>query len=148
MTAQQQLDAFLAKYTPAMAKTAKSMLRKMRKRLPGAIEMVYDNWNGLVIGFGPTERPSEAILSLLLAPDHVTLCFLDGAKLADPQKILSGSGNKVRHVRLHTARDLDAPHIDEMIGRAIAHSSKPMSGRRKLIIKSISPKQRPRRPRN
>ena len=39
---------------------------KLRKLLPGAIEMVYDNYNALVIGFSPTERPSDAVLSLVI----------------------------------------------------------------------------------
>src|SRR6476469_472714 len=108
MTPQKQLDAFVAKYTPALAKSAKAMLSKMRRRLPGAVEMVYDNWNGLVIGFGPTERPSEAVVSILMRPDHLTLCFIqDGPSLPDPQRLLKGSGNVVRHVRLESARDLE-----------------------------------------
>ena len=133
----------MAKYTPALAKSAKAMLRKMRKRLRGAVELVYDNWNGLVIGFGPTERPSGAILSLLLLPEHVTLCFLNGAKLRDPHKLLRGGGNQVRHIRLTGPDDLDLPEIDDLISRAIESIEFP--DKRRLIIKSISAKQRPRR---
>jgi hypothetical protein len=146
VTPQKQLDAFMAKYTPELVKTAKAMLRKMRKRLPGAVEMVYDNWNGLVIGFGPTEKPSEAILSLLLLPEHVTLCFLNGATLRDPDKLLRGSGNQVRHIRLDDPDHLDQSDIDALIEQAIKKSAKPIGGPSRLIIKSISPKQRPRRP--
>jgi hypothetical protein len=145
VTPQKQLDGFLAKYTPELAKTAKTMLRKMRKRLPGAVEMVYDNWNGLVIGFGPTERPSEAILSLLLLPEHVTLCFLNGAALRDPDKLLRGSGNQVRHIRLSDPDHLDQSDVNSLIEQAVAKSVKPIAGPGRLIIKSISPKQRPRR---
>ena len=135
----------MAKYTPALARSAKAMLRKMRKRLPGAVEMVYDNWNGLVIGFGPSERPSEAVLSLLLLPEHVTLCFLQGAKLRDPKKLLRGGGNQVRHIQLlNGPDDLESPDIDDLIERATASVEFPE--KRRLIIKSISPKQRPRRP--
>jgi hypothetical protein len=39
-------------------------LAKMRARLPGAVELVYDNYNALAIGFGPTERTSEAVFSI------------------------------------------------------------------------------------
>jgi hypothetical protein len=148
VTPQKQLDGFLAKYTPELAKTAKTMLRKMRKRLPGAVEMVYDNWNGLVIGFGPTERPSEAILSLLLLPEHVTLCFLNGAALRDPDKLLRGSGNQVRHIRLSDPDHLDQSDVNSLIEQAVAKSVKPIAGPGRLIIKSISPKQRPRRPKS
>lgn len=136
----------MAKYTPDLAKSAKVMLRKMRKRLPGAVELVYDNWNGLVIGFGPTERPSEAILSLLLLPEHVTLCFLNGIKLRDPDKLLRGGGNLVRHVRLTGPDDLEQSNIEALIEQAVTNSKKPIAGPRQVIIKSISPKQRPRRP--
>ena len=75
---------FLAKYTPEMHAEMKAAHAKMRKLVPGAVEMVYDNWNGLVVGFGPTERASEAVLSLIVLPDHVTLCFLKGKKLPGP----------------------------------------------------------------
>ena len=77
-TAAAQLRTFLAKYTPAMHAEMKAAHAKMRKLVPGAVEMVYDNWNGLVIGFGPTERASEAVLSIVAAPEHVTLCFRKG----------------------------------------------------------------------
>ena len=41
-----QLDSFLAKYDPAIATFARRVLVKMRKWKPGAVEMVYDNYNG------------------------------------------------------------------------------------------------------
>jgi hypothetical protein len=143
VTPAKQLDGFLAKYTPEMRAEAKAALRKMRAKLAGAVELVYDNWNGLVIGFGPTERASEAIMSLLLLPGHVTLCFLHGAKLRDPHKLLQGAGSRVRHIKLTCADDLDAQDIDDLIGLAIAKTEFP--AKRRLIIKAISPKQRPRR---
>ena len=38
--------------------------------------MVYDNYNGLVIGFGPSHKPSLAIFSIALFPRRVILFFL------------------------------------------------------------------------
>src|ERR1051326_7989255 len=113
MTAEQQLDKFLAKFTPEVAATARRALIKMRKRLPGAVEIVYDNYNALAIGFGPSERASEAIFSIALCPRYVSLFFLQGAKLSDPHRRLQGSGNVVRYIKLN---DLDV--LDEEIGRA------------------------------
>ena len=135
-----QLKSFLAKYTPAMSKEMKAALIKLRKLVPGAVEMVYDNWNGLVVGFGPTEHASEAVLSLIVLPDHVTICFLWGKKLPDPDKLLKGGGSRVRHHRLESVADLDK--------RPIAQADPPFDtkARNKLVIKAISAKQRPRRP--
>jgi len=147
-TAKQQLDSFLAKYTPALASDARRALAKMRKLTPGALELVYDNYNGLVVGFSPNEKPSVAILSLLMLPDHVTLCFLQGKGLPDPQKLLKGSGNVVRHLRLESPATLDEPAVLALIQAAKTRAKVPLDPKQKrqLIIRSISKKQRPRRP--
>src|ERR1051325_5444510 len=95
---EKQLAGFIARYTPEIAVLAQAILAKMRARLPGAVELVYDNYNALVIGFGPTERASEAIFSIVLYPRWVSLFFLEGASLPDPQKRLKGSGKVVRYI--------------------------------------------------
>src|SRR6516225_3921481 len=97
---EKQLEQFLAKYTPEIAELGTRVLAKMRKRLPGAVEMVYDNTYALVIGFGPTERPSEAIFSVALYPRWINLYFLDGAVLPDPKGLLVGDGKRVRHIKV------------------------------------------------
>jgi hypothetical protein len=151
--AQRQLDFFLAKYAPDVEVFARRALAKMRKLVPGAIEMVYDNYNWLVIGFSPTERPSEAIFSLVLPPGAVTLCFLQGAGLPDPARRLQGRGNVVRNIRLYTsgvedAKVLDNPEVLSLINMALNRAKVPMPAkvRRKLVIRAVSAKQRPRRP--
>src|SRR6185369_16501632 len=97
---QGQLESFLDKFTPEVATLARDCLTKMRARLPGAMQLVYDNYNALAIGFGPSERASEAIFSIVLYPRWVTLFFLQGAGLADPKRVLKGSGKVVRHIVL------------------------------------------------
>jgi hypothetical protein len=151
--AKAQLDSFLAKYDLEVAAFARRALAKMRKLVPGAVEMVYDNYNWLVIGFSPSERPSEAIFSLVLPPGRVTLCFLQGAGLPDPAKRLQGSGKVVRNIRLFDvaqpdAHVLDDPEVLELINVALNCAKVPLNtaAKRKLMIKSVSAKQRPRRP--
>jgi hypothetical protein len=150
--AKRQLDSFLDKYDPEIAAFARRALTKMRRLVPGAIEMVYDNYNWLVIGFAPSERPSEAIFSLVLPPGRVSLCFLQGAGLPDPAKRLEGKGKLVRNIRLYSLgkRDehvLDDPEVAELMNLALNRAKVPMPGvsRRKLIIQSVSANQRPRR---
>jgi hypothetical protein len=150
--AERQLDSFLNRYDPEVASFARRALAKMRKLVPGAVEMIYDNYNWLVVGFSPTERPSEAIFSLVLPPGKVTLCFLQGAALPDPAKRLRGSGNVVRNIRLFSAGEpdakvLDDPEVRALVNVALNRAKVPMpaGARRKLVIRSISAKQRPRR---
>ncbi|MEO8198907.1 MAG: hypothetical protein ABI679_00165 [Gemmatimonadota bacterium] len=71
-SAEQQLKIFLRRYNPEVASVARKVIAKLKKRLPGATAMVYDNYNFLVVGFGPSERASEAVLSVVLAPRRVS----------------------------------------------------------------------------
>jgi hypothetical protein len=147
-TPARQWAAFLSKYDPAVAAVAKAALARMRKSIPGAVELVYDNYNALVVGFGPSERASEAVMSLALYPRWVTLFFLQGARLADPAGLLKGSGSRVRHVVLENAAVLDRPPVRALIRQALAAAPRPIDAkaRRRMVIRSVSAKQRPRRP--
>ena len=121
----------------------------MRSRLPGAIEIVYDNYNALAIGFGPSERTSEAIFSIAVYPRWVSLFFLQsGIRLPDPKRLLKGTGKRVRHIVLESAADLDRPAVRALMREALARAVVPIDrgGAHRLVIKSVSAKQRPRRP--
>ena len=135
----------MAKYTPEMQKTAKAARKKMRALFPKAVELVYDNYNALVIGYGPTERASDALCSIAIYPKWVTLFFLRGTEMSDPDGLLTGDGKIVRQVRLRDATDLDRPGVKRLIRQAIAMADVPFTSRR-LVIRSVSRKQRPRRP--
>jgi hypothetical protein len=145
-SARTELAGFLAKYTPEVAARARSVLARVRKQLPGAVELVYDNYNGLAIGFGPTDRPADLILSVTVYPRWVSLFFVHGAQLPDPTKVLKGSGSRIRHIVLAQAADVDAPPVRALIQHAAARAATPGAGRGRIVIQSVSPRQRPRRP--
>jgi hypothetical protein len=149
MDAQEQFEGFLSKYEPGVAAEAKKSLAKLRKLIPNAIEMVYDNYNALAVGFCPGMRPSEAIISIAVMPEWVSLCFLQGAGLPDPEKRLLGSGNVARHIKMKKgAVTLDEPAVQALIAQALVRAKVPIPAgqKRQFIIKSVSGKQRPRRP--
>jgi hypothetical protein len=149
VTAGRQLSRSLAKYSPEVRAIARGALARMRKRLPGAVELVYDNFNALVVGFGPTERASDAVFSIALYPRWVNLYFLDGALLDDPLGLLKGAGSRVRRVVVTHSGVLDEPGVRALMAQAIANSDVPFnrSARRRVILKAVSARQRPRRPR-
>ena len=144
--AEQQLASFIAKFSPEIAALARSILAAMKERYPSAIQLVYDNYNALAIGFGPSERTSEAIFSIAIFPKWVSLFFLQGAGLPDPDGILQGSGKVARHIRLPSADTLNELSVKKMMGEATTRAPFAPRGTPRLIIKSISAKQRPRRP--
>ena len=148
MPAEAELAAFLARYEPALAAEARAARRKLRRLLPGALELVYDNYNALVIGYGPSERASEAICSLALYPRYVTLFFLHGKGLPDPRKRLQGAGKRVRSIRLAGAATLDEPYVRGLLATAAARAQVPLDPRQahRLVVRAVSARQRPRRP--
>ena len=142
---ERQLSAFIGKYSLEMQRTVRAARKKMRGLFPTAVELVYDNYNALVIGYGPTDRTSDALCSIAVYPKWVTLFFLRGSEMQDPDGILKGDGKIVRQIRLSDASDLDRPAVRRLIRQAIELADVPFV-KHALVIKSVSAKQRPRRP--
>ncbi len=146
-TAGRQVAGFIRKFDGKMAKAIRSARAAVRKRFPSATELVYDNYNFLVFGFCSTERASDSIVSLTADAKGLGLCFIYGAKLTDPKKILQGSGNQTRFIRLESAATLAKPEVEALLKAAIKQAKTPLraTGGGYTVVKSISKKQRPRR---
>ena len=94
-TTAKQLAAFIDKFSPKDQRLIRSIRRAVRARLPTANELVYDNYNFFVIGYSPTERPSDAIVSIAAHANGLNLCFLRGATLPDPAGVLLGAATLI-----------------------------------------------------
>jgi hypothetical protein len=144
-----QLARFIARYSPAVAAQGRKALAKLRRIAPGAVELVYDNYNWLVVGFCPSDRASDAVFSLVFRPRWLTLCFLqNGPQLPDPAGLLRGSGKVVRNIRFETADDLDRPAVRALITEALRRTRVPIEGRGRgrMYIRAVSRRHHPRRP--
>lgn len=147
LTPAAQLELFISQYDPAVARLARGCRAALRKRLATALELVYDNYQFLAIGYAATERPSDCLVSLAVSPKGVALSFYYGATLPDPTGILLGAGKQNRFIRLEGPATLKQPPVEALLKAAIRQARTPLAaaGRGKLIIKSISPTRRPRR---
>ena len=142
------LAGFIAKFAPPMQQRIKAARAAMRRRLPTANELVYDNYNFFVIGYGASERPSDCLLSLAANAKGIGLSFYYGSTLPDPSGLLEGSGSQNRFVRLESTAILERPEVEALIQAAIDQQDDPplpATGKGRLIIRSVSAKQRPRR---
>ncbi len=142
-----QLRGFIGKFDPENQRLIRAVRKALRARFSTAFELAYDNYNFFVLGYSPTERPSDAVVSMAAGASGVGLCFIRGAGLPDPRKILLGSGSQTRFIRLPSADVLRRPEVKTLIAAAVAQSRAPFrkAGRPTLVIRSISAKQRPRR---
>ncbi|HTF88793.1 MAG TPA: hypothetical protein VK843_10320 [Planctomycetota bacterium] len=145
---EKQIASYFAKYDPATAKLGKALRAKLRARLPGLNEVVYvyESQESLVISYSPTVNGYEAICSLALYPSIVKLFFAVSPLLSksDPNKLLQGSGAKVRYVLLDAAADLDRPEIEALMAAAVKHAklSLDAGATGSVIIKAEEQKQR------
>src|SRR5262245_48826876 len=146
-TAEATLRSFIGKFAPKDQKRIRAVRAAVRKRFPTANELVWDNYNFFVIGYSPTERPADSIVSIAARANGVGLCFIHGAALPDPKKLLLGSGSQTRFIRVESAAVLSRPEVEALVVAAIDRAKTPLprTGRGRLIIRSVSKKQRPRR---
>lgn len=147
-TPAKQVSGFIDKFEPSIARLVKSARSVLRKRFPTAMELVYDNYNALAIGYSTTERTSDVIVSLAVYARGVNLYFMYGRSLPDPHKLLQGNGSQGAFVRLEDISVLEQPAVKALLREAVAQAEPPLRdvGVGHTIIKSISAKQRPRRP--
>ena len=146
-TAERRLTAFIEKFELKDQRLIRAVRSAVRKRFPTARELVWDNYNFFVIGYSPTERPSDSIVSIAARANGVGLCFIQGACLPDPKKLLLGAGRQTRFIRVESASLLTHPDVEALLAAAIdrARTPLPPHGRGKLIIRSVAAKQRSRR---
>ena len=122
--AAKQLAGFINKYPSPMAQNIRAVRKKIRARLKGANEFVYAG-RVLVIGYCPRLKPGEVIMSFAAYERWINLYFFEGGTLPDPDGILKGSGNVVRHIRLEKPDDFDRPVVQAIIDAAVEMAASP-----------------------
>jgi hypothetical protein len=144
---EKQLRSFIGKFAPKNQTLIRDVRKVLQKEFRSANELVYDNYNFFVIGYCSSERPSDCVFSIAASANGVSLCFMHGAKLPDPKKLLNGSGKQTRFLRIESVGTLKRPEVKELLKVSAVQAKTPIpeTGKGKLIIRSISAKQRPRK---
>jgi len=146
MDAETQIEGFIDKFADTVAAEIRAARAEMRHRLPGAVELVYDNYNALAIGYSASERLKDVIFSIACFPHWLRLFFYHGASLEDPHGLLEGEGAQVRSIKLTSLAILEDLRVRALMDQALAKAA-PIDPSRpsRSIVKSIAARQRPRR---
>lgn len=141
-----QLKLLIGRFEPDDQKLIRSIRAALRERFPTANELAYDYTTFIVIGYSPSEKGFESIVSLAARQDGMRLYFLNGPKLPDPKKLLTGSAKQVRYIPLESASRLKHPDVEALIAAAVLESSMPMpkKGVGQLLMQTFGGKRRPR----
>ena len=86
---------------------------------PGACELVRLGHRAATYGLGP-KKMSEGYAYILPCRSWVNLGFFRGTTLEDSEGLLRGTGAKMRHVRMRSIEDTQAPAIRELVENALA----------------------------
>jgi hypothetical protein len=142
-----QIASFLAKFSPPIEAQLIDARERLRGFFPRGFELVFDNYNALVFGISPSESASGAFISIAGYPRWVTLFFLQGTSLRDPEALLEGQGKQVRSIRLAAPADINSPAVEKLVMQAIAQHHEALLAGPMLstIVKTVVAKQRPRR---
>lgn len=148
MDVEAQLESFIARYSDTVAGQLRVARAWMRARLPGAQELVYDNYNALAIGYSANDKVGGMVFSLAGYPRWISLFFARGAELDDPTGRLKGEGARIRHIVLTDPGLLEERDVAALMAQALAIATPPIDPHDapRTVIKSVSAKQRPRRP--
>jgi hypothetical protein len=146
--AQTQIDTFIDRYSPAIAANFRAARAHLRKLFPRGYELAFDNYNAFGCGFSSTARASGVIISVVAYPRWVTLFFFHGVRLPDPQRMLQGSGARIRSIRLEPIATLGSEAVRDLLESAIAAFAAELATAPRLstIVKTQSSSRRPRRP--
>jgi hypothetical protein len=116
------IDAYVKK-AGKLAGVAKAVRTLVKKNAAGCEEYVSP-WKT------PAFDSNGPLCVFVLGKEHVTLAFLRGAMLADPEKLLEGKAKGVRNVRLRTVADVKRPGVKRLIAEAAKLNKKdPPSGK-------------------
>lgn len=104
---------------------------------PDCNELVYHT-HALTTVFSISDKLSDAFCMLPIYTNHLNLGFNKGALLKDPNKLLTGTGNLIRHIDVKKTSDYRNPKVKALIQEALDFAIKDMDKPTKSIGKTIS----------
>jgi hypothetical protein len=143
-----QVSSFIARFSPEVASQFRTARAHVRKLFPRGYELVYDNYNAFGCGYSTTRINSGVLISVVAYPRWVTLFFFHGKYLSDPEKLLQGSGARIRSIRLQPVSIVKSKAVNDLLQQAISRFKVELATAPVIStsIKSIVAKQLPRRP--
>jgi len=105
------IEAWMREHAGELGAIAQHWFEVMRDCGDDVRELLHDGH--------PTACVADAAFAYVNAfKAHVNVGFFRGAKIADPDGLLEGTGKFMRHVKLRPERDLDATALRKLIETA------------------------------
>lgn len=112
------IQQFLSPFSPQVRELAWKLRALILGVMPNTIEQLDPP--AKLIGYGVDRTYKGLICGITLHRAHVNLMFARGAELPDPDKLLTGTGKRARHIRIEHPGDIDRPGVRALLEAALA----------------------------
>lgn len=105
-------DSFFSSLNRGVSPLARELRGIVRTAVPSATESI--KW-GI-----PVYQTDKLICAIRVGTDYVALQFYgSGTKLPDPQKLLEGTGKRMRHLKVRSKSDIRKTAITALVRQAV-----------------------------
>lgn len=112
----------LLKFLKPFDKEVQEIALKLREFVldifPNTNELIYDNYNALAIGYSLSDKQKEMFCHIAVYSKHVNIGFDRGVDLDDPNQILKGTGNRIRHITVESFKTFQKSYVKTLLKQA------------------------------
>jgi hypothetical protein len=112
------VDRLLGEHSAELRAIERALRATIRSAFPAAVEQV-DFGNNL-IAFGRSMKMRGLLFAIIAHKSHVNLQLADGADLPDPDRLVEGTGKRIRHVKIRTVEAAAAPAVVALVRAQLA----------------------------
>jgi hypothetical protein len=117
--AQGTFKELLAGVEPELAAIARGLRAMILAVDKGVVETVRLGDNAATYGVGP-KKMTDGYAYIMPMRGYVNLGFYQGATLADPHRLLEGTGKGLRHVKIRSLAEADRAPVRALVAAALA----------------------------
>ena len=117
--AQSTFDELLAGVEPDLAAIARRLRAIIRAVDVSTVETVRLGDNAATYGVGP-KKMTDGYAYIMPMRGYINLGFYQGAVLADPERLLEGTGKGLRHVKIRSLAEANRPPVRALVAAALA----------------------------
>ena len=117
--AQGTFDELLAGVEPELAAITRRLRAIIRAVDVRTVETVRLGDNAATYGVGP-KKMTDGYVYIMPMRGYINLGFYQGAALADPERLLEGTGKGLRHVKIRSIAEANRPPVRALVAAALA----------------------------
>ena len=125
--AQGTFDELLAGVEPDLAAIARRLRAIIRAVDVNTVETVRLGDNAATYGVGP-KKMTDGYVYIMPMRGYINLGFYQGAMLADPKRLLEGTGKSLRHVKIRSMTDANRSPVRTLVSAALARRQRGAAG--------------------